>query len=469
MRVGNRSMYARSLVALLLVLIGIAQAQTSSPENYFQVRFFGYYPNSLANQNLLNQITVDTNLVWNIPLDPNPSSSRAAKITFGIINSNLITQAIKLEGIADFGYALLQFDGGTGSELGARRNGLTSLLLYNIPRSNDPQAVQYLGGLGLTYLYQSDSGSNGYRLNYLDFSARGAIANAWTWNSGYGLSSTSLNSTAAGSTTHSGRLEVRGNVGPLDLASNTQLRVGDNNQTPSNSVDERVEVKYKITDLEDLTTILHYATQSETVAKDDETISFTTSRPKPFTLGGSIGRRSPNAITWGLNGVYQENGWNIAIEYGGTGGDSAEHHGSFGVRYREKTWSLGSSLSTSANLDPSSSLWFGRAGWRLEGNTKLEMLTFTARGSLEYQASLNSTSPWSASVDLRASGNFNPIRLDLGVNFSYRQSMTGKANLQVLYNLLPNLSLNLTLDYQRTLTPITAEQYGLGLGLRFLF
>lgn len=456
--------FMRILMGLLTLLgtMGLTQSQ----DNYFQIRYFTYFPSQIAAQSWLDRVTVDASLVWNFAVD-----SSTAKLAFSITNTNLINQAIKLEGTSSSLYALMQFEGGIGSQLNARKTGLISMLAYTVPRRNTSE-VQFLSNISLTYMYQSDTAAtSGFSLNYADLSVRGGFALGWAWGAGYNISITSAASQTLPVTAQVGKFDVRGVMDGLELASRTQLRASDDGKTQNTTVDERLEAKLKLTEFEDLSAAYHIATQPNGAAtQDDQSLAFTTSRPKPFSFSANIGRRSPDILNWGTNATFQEGGWSGLLDYAGTGGSNRDHNLQTSLGYREREWGVKFGLTGGLTLDPSLGFWYGRVGSRLEGSYKIAPWNFSIRTGLDYRASSNlNQSPWSSSLDLKGSYGANPLRLELGLNFTLRQSLSGKASAQMLYSIVPNLSLNLSLDYLSILHPVSAQQLGLSLGMRYGF
>ncbi len=433
-------------LAILMFQTSPTQAQQAPLENYFQIRFF--YPFPLELPEFYAGLIVDANIKFD--LEP-------VQLNFKITNTGALRQQISLEASANFGYASLEFSGAPGSEITSRQYGLVLVGQYFAAAPTNPLEIQYFGGAGLTYVFQTESSSSGFTLNALDFSIKGNLAKTWRWTAGYGLSSVQISGLPFQDPNQNVRADVKGTVENLELGLTGNLAI-----RPINTeFGLKLDASYKLSPQDTLA----FNASWNSRPTDDERITFTTLRLEPSTLSFSVGRGSQSILNWGLGIEYPiDPKTNLSASYEGFLGDAPEHDFGLQVSYREKLWNARGSSALSVFYDPSKGLWFGRINLRVNGSYRVAPWMINLRGGIDIRAdrfaanlggSLNFTQDaWNATLEL---------------SFNYQQNLTGNANLQVLYALSNSISLNASANYSRTISPLNAEQFGFGLGMRFNF
>jgi hypothetical protein len=204
---------------------------------------------------------------------------------------------------------------------------------------------------------------------------------------------------------------------------------------------------------------------------DSENLSLSSTRFDPLTLSVSVARGGGTAVSLAITGDYELDAkTNFGANYSTSFGDTPAHD--FGVQfsYREKQWNARAQSSLNLNFDPDKQLWFGRLGFRLQGAYKIAPFGFSARVNLDLRPNTKTFAlEINGGLNANASYSSDPWTISLDLGFVYSRGFSGTASTSVLYRILPDLSLNLSGNYRRSLSPVVSEQFSFGLGIRYAF
>ncbi len=438
--------------AIAICCSSFAKAQsTPALSNFFQIRFF--YPFPIETEEFTSAITLDA--AFKQQFD---DFSVAIKLT----DFNLIRQKASLEASGNFGFASLEFTGGTGSELGSRKNSLLVVGAFLLPKPSE--GIQYFSDTTLVYFLESDSSTqSGYTVNAADLSVKGNLATNWRWSAGYALSSVFVPVINNQNLSQTLKAEVRGKLDVLDLSVGTSVRF----QEGGPRYDLRLEGKYPILETETLSAQVTWNSSNA----DSENLTLASTRLDPLTLSFSVARGGGTAVSLALTSDYELDakttfGANYVISFG----DTPDHDFGAQFSYREKQWNARAQTSLNLSFDSNNQLWLGRFAFRLQGTYKVAPFNFSARANLNLQPNPKTFDPEaSGAFSASASYSSDPWTISLDLGFVYYRGLSGTASTSVLYRILPDLSLNLSGNYRRTLSPVINEQFSFGLGIRYVF
>jgi hypothetical protein len=438
--------------ALITGFSSFVSAQTTpAPSNFFQIRFF--YPFPTETGEFTSAITLDAAF---------KQQFEDFTLAFKLTDFNLVRQKASLEASGNFGFASLEFTGGTGSELGSRKNSLLLVGAFLLPKPSE--GIQYFSDTTLVYYLESDSSAqSGYTVNSFDASVKGNFATNWRWSAGYALSSVFVPVINNSNLSQSLKAEVRGKLDVLDLSFGSSVRF----QEGGPRYDIRLEGKYPFLETETLSAQVMWNSSNG----DSESLSLASTRFDPLTVSLSLSRGSTAGISLALTGDYELDAkTNLSANYGISFGTSPDHDFGLQFSYREKQWNARAQSSLNFSFDVDKQLWFGRFGIRLQGTYKVAPFNFSTRINLDLRPNqktfeINATGSLSSS----ASYSSDPWTISLDLGLIYNRDLSGTISTSVLYRILPNLSLNFSGNYRRTLSPAVIEQLSFGFGIRYLF
>ena len=437
------------LIAVLLAFSSVSRAQ-SVPEqgNFFQIRFFYPFPTEAGN--FTSAITLDA--VFKQQFDQ-------VGVAFKLTNTNLIRQRFSLEVSGGFGYTSLEFTGGLGSKVGSRKNNFLLVGAFPIPKPLE--GIQYLSDLTFVYYFETDSSfQSGYTVHSADASFKGLFDTNWRWSAGYALSSVEVPIINRTNLSQTLKAEIRGKLDPLALTFGSSVRF----QEGGPRYDLRFEGTLPVLETETLTTQVTWNSSSG----DSEILSLASTRFDPLSLSLSVSR-SANVFSLAFNGDYKvDDQTSLAANYGISFGDTPNHDFGAQFSYREKTWNARVQSSLNLSFDTTNQLWLGRFGFRVQGSYKVAPFNFSLRANLDLRPQAK-TFEIEASGGMTASASYSsePWTISADLGFIFNRGFSGNASTQILYRILPQLSLNLSGVYSRVLSPVLSEQFSFGVGIRY--
>jgi hypothetical protein len=434
------------LIAVLLAFSSLSQAQSATESgNFFQIRFF--YPFAT---NFTSAITLDA--VFKQQFD-------GFGVSFKLTDTNLIRQRFGLEVSGGFGYTSLEFTGGLGSEVGSRKNNLLLVGAFPIPKPLE--GIQYLSDLTFVYYFETDtSAQSGYTVHSVDASFKGNLDTDWHWSAGYALSSVEVPIINRTNLSQTLKAEIQAKLDPLALTFGSSVRF----QEGGPRYDLRFEGVLPLLETETLTAQATWNSSNG----DSETLSLASTRFDPLGLSLSVSRNN-NVFSLALNGDYKlDDQTSLAANYGISFGETPNHDFGAQFSYREKTWNARVQSSLNLNFDQNNQLWLGRFGIRIQGSYKVAPFNFSLRANLDLRpkAKTFEIEP-SGGINASASYSSEPWTISADLGFVFNRGLSGTASTQILYRILPQLSLNLSGVYSRVLSPVFTEQFSFGLGIRY--
>ncbi len=438
--------------AIATCFSSFAVAQTTpAPSNFFQIRFF--YPFPIETGEFTSAITLEAAF---------KQQFEDFSFTFKLTDFNLVRQKASLEASGNFGFASLEFTGGTGSELGSRKNSLLVVGAFLLPKPSE--GIQYFSDTTLVYYLESDSSAqSGYTVNSFDASLKGNFATNWRWSAGYALSSVFVPVSNNTNLSQTLKAEVRGKLDVVDLSFGTGVRF----QEGGPRYDLKLEGKYPFLELETLSAQVAWNSSNG----DSENLSLASTRFDPLTLSLSIARGSSTGVSLALTGDYElDQQTNFGANYAISFGDNPDHDFGAQFSYRNKQWNARAQTSLNISFDPDQQLWFGRLGVRLQGAYKVAPFNFSARVNFDLRPNQKTFAlEANGGLNVSASYSSDPWTISFDLGFVYYRGLSGTASTSVLYRILPNLSLNFSGSYRRTLSPVISEQLSFGIGIRYMF
>ncbi len=419
-------------LALLSVVVGLAYSQ----DNYFQVRYF--YPYQLESDKLLAGLTIDATTSL---------QAGGSRMTLKLDSLNLVKQHIRLEATGSGNLVLFDYTNKPGRDLDNRKQSFTAVGNFRIPEGGN-----LLKELGLTYVSEKESGTQGYHVQVINTHIKGNLASEWRWKLGYGLTSTSAANLSKQVNTFKG--EVKGKLESIDLGLSGNVRL----ENPETDFNVKLEASSPLSEAETLSSNFRY----DSTSGDEEGLSFSTTRLEPLTLTFSL-KRNSKSFSWGVDGNYPVSELiSLNTSYSGAVGTSTNQALGFSVRLREHLWSAQGQVDFDLTKDDKD--WEPSYNFKLNGTYRVEPWNVSGRANLKVQperttASLSTSAswvqmPWSILVDLE---------------FTFLDELAGNADLQILYSLTKSLSLNVGGSYRRVLVPTLDQEFSAALGLRFGF
>jgi hypothetical protein len=427
-------------IAVLLVFSSHALAQ----EGFVQLRFFYPYATDFS-----SSFALDAALKYKF---------ESSTLTFAIKNSTLARQTVGIELAGDWGLASADFTGEAGAELDSRRIGITALGVWILPRS---EGVTPLETVTLVLVHDTDDslGASFYVVDVATLMLNGQIAQDWRWIAGYSLASTVTATTAIRHNLNAG---VRGKLGDFTLGLGATLAQDKNIWIYGGNLD----VAWQLSATENISARATLTSRP----LDTQSLTFTSTAFQPVTLALSVGRSSLGGLTAGASlDASLLGGWAINASYAGAFGETSSHEfgGSLGYANRETRVGTGVNWNTVRNAG----VWTSRLALNANAAYKMDNLSFSLRGAYSFDTTPNNINPQPNSGNASATLNWRsaPLEVIFETSFQFRGTVSGTAQLQVLYDITPQLAVNGSVLFTRVLTLGGQNGFSFGAGLRYRF
>ncbi len=429
-----------------LILALFFSSQTAfAQEGFIQIRFFYPYATDFT-----SGFALDAALKYKVD---------STAFGFAIKNTTIFRQTIGLEISSDWGLVSADFTGEAGAVAGGRRIGLTALGVLILPRG---EMITSLETITVVVVHDTDDsvGTSFYVVDVANLILNGQVAQDWRWTAGYSLASTVTSSSSA--IRHNANLGVRGKISLFTLGFGATFAL----ETSVPVYGANLDLAWQLTATE---TISARATLNSRPL-DTQSLTFTTTALMPVTLGLSIGRSSIGGLTAGASlDAPIDGGWSVSAGYNGAFGTTPSHDFSAAIAFSnpETRASFGAGWNTVSNLG----IWTSRLNLNASAGYKTGEISFSLRGNYGFDTTPNNINPQPNSGSASATLNWRsaPLELIVDTTFQFRGVTSGTAQLQLLFDLLPELALNGSVLFTRVLTAGGQNSVSFGAGLRYRF